>query len=141
MSIETLIQEHTAALLANTEAVKQLTLSLAGRTPSKTEEKPVKTETKKVEPKAEEPKREEPKAEVEDDLAGGNEGSAVAYADVRALVLKLAPNHREAIKGINTKHGITKLPDLLDDANDFATVNNPEKLAAVFADLQALGGE
>ena len=39
MSIEALIQAHTEALLANTEAVKLLTLSLAGRTPTAKEAK------------------------------------------------------------------------------------------------------
>lgn len=145
MSIEALIQAHTEALLANTDAVKLLTLSLAGRTPTKTSKadaekiaegiadaeagnlKPIEEVKAKVEAKVEERKAaEEPKVE------------AVPYETVRALVLKLAPTQRDAIKALNVKHGIANLKVLLDKEDDFSTVNDQVKLEAVYADLQAL---
>ena len=139
MSIEALIQAHTEALLANTEAVKLLTLSLVGRTPAKSEEKQ-KTEkpAAKVEPKKEEPAVEEVKK-------GDNEYSPerhpVPYETVRALVLKLAgAGKREEIKALNANHGIANLKVLLDKEDDFSTVKDQVKLEAVYADLQALEG-
>lgn len=150
MSIEALIQAHTEALLANTDAVKLLTLSLAGRTPTKTSKadaekiaegiadaeagnlKPIEEVKAKVEAKVEERKAaEEPKVKVE-------ESTAVPYETVRALVLKLAPTQRDAIKALNVKHGIANLKVLLDKEDDFSTVNDQAKLEAVYADLQAL---
>lgn len=138
MSIEALIQAHTEALLANTEAVKLLTLSLAGRTPTAASkvadaiEKP-KAESKSV-VKKEEPKAEEV-VEEKDDIP---DFTAVPYETVRALVLKLAPTQRDAIKALNGKHGIANLKVLLDKEDDFSTVNDQVKLEAVYADLQAL---
>ena len=133
MSIEALIQAHTEALLANTEAVKLLTLSLAGRTP--TAEKPkVEKAAAKVEVVKEEPKAEEPEIAPE----FSNQPGAVPYETVRALVLKLAPTQRDAIKALNAKHGIANLKVLLDKEDDFSTVNDQAKLEAVYADLQAL---
>jgi hypothetical protein len=136
MSIEALIQAHTEALLANTEAVKLLTLSLAGRTP--TAEKP---KAEKVEKVKQEEKKEEPKVEVVDKIDTDFDESkleAVPYETVRALVLKLAPTQRDAIKALNAKHGIANLKVLLDKEDDFSTVNDQVKLEAVYADLQAL---
>lgn len=138
MSIEALIQAHTEALLANTEAVKLLTLSLAGRTP-KAEEKP------KAAAKAEE-KKSDPKVQESDTASDAVENvdtavEAVPYETVRALVLKLAgAGKREEIKALNTKHGIANLKVLLDKEDDFSTVNDQVKLEAVYADLQALEG-
>lgn len=136
MSIEALIQAHTEALLANTEAVKLLTLSLAGRTPAKSEDKPKAEKTEKVK---EEPKT-EVKTEVKEDLKveEKTDDAAVPYETVRALVLKLAPTQRDAIKALNLKHGIANLKVLLDKEDDFSTVNDQSKLEAVYADLQAL---
>lgn len=140
MSIEALIQAHTEALLANTQAVKLLTLSLAGRSPTAANkaadavEKPVaESKPDKVE-KVEKPKAEETPA-PEDDIP---DFTAVPYETVRALVLKLAPTQREAIKALNAKHGIANLKVLLDKEDDFSTVNDQAKLEAVYADLQAL---
>lgn len=155
MSIEALIQAHTEALLANTEAVKLLTLSLAGRTPTKTSKadaekiaegiadaeagniKPVEEVKAKLEAKVE-----ERKAAVEPEIAPefSNQPGAVPYGTVRALVLKLAPTQRDAIKALNSKHGIANLKVLLDKEDDFSTVNDQVKLEAVYADLQALEG-
>lgn len=136
MSIEAMIQAHTEALLANTEAVKLLTLSLAGRTP-KAEDKPAKVE--KPVTKVEE-KKEEPKVEVVEEKDDVPDFTAVPYETVRALVLKLAPTQRDAIKALNAKHGIANLKMLLDKEDDFSTVNDQVKLEAVYADLQALEG-
>lgn len=133
MSIEALIQAHTQALLENTEAVKLLTLSLAGRTPAKSEEKPKQTVN-------------EPVVIVNEDKKPGDneytpERHPVPYETVRALVLKLAgAGKREEIKALNTKHGIANLKVLLDKEDDFSTVNDQSKLEAVYADLQALEG-
>lgn len=135
MSIEALIQSHTEALLANTEAVKLLTLSLAGRTPTTEkpkaekvkEEKTIKQEVEKVLTEV---------IEEKDDVP---DFTAVPYETVRALVLKLAPTQRDAIKALNAKHGIANLKVLLDKEDDFSTVNDQVKLEAVYTDLQALG--
>lgn len=141
MSIEALIQTHIEALLANTEAVKLLTLSLAGRTPAKSEDKP------KADPK---PKKETEIQGAKADIVIIDEidlkmdlpieivGDPVPYETVRALVLKLAPTQRDAIKALNAKHGIANLKVLLDKEDDFSTVNDQAKLEAVYADLQAL---
>ena len=139
MSIEALIQAHTEALLANTEAVKLLTLSLAGRTPTSTK---VEVKVDNVDPakvkKALE-KKEEPKVETVVNVEEGIDvTTAVPYETVRALVLKLAPTQRDAIKALNAKHGIANLKVLLDKEDDFSTVNDQAKLEAVYADLQAL---
>lgn len=142
MSIEALIQAHTEALLANTEAVKLLTLSLAGRTPVK-ESKPTKEEEKaaiKVEEKKEKAieKASTDEAQEAIDKEQDEKADAVPYETVRALVLKLAPTQRDAIKALNAKHGIANLKVLLDKEDDFSTVNDQVKLEAVYADLQAL---
>lgn len=138
MSIEALIQAHTEALLANTEAVKLLTLSLAGRTPAAETKAKGKTAAESVAVK------EEPKVKVveeKDDIPEfSNETGPVPYETVRALVLKLAPTQRDAIKALNAKHGIANLKVLLDKEDDFSTVNDQAKLEAVYTDLQALEG-
>ena len=149
MSIEALIQAHTEALLANTDAMKLMTMSLAGRTPTKTSKadaekiaegiadaeagnlKPIEEVKAKLEAKVEERKAIEEKDDVPD-------FNAVPYETVRALVLKLAPTQRDAIKALNVKHGIANLKVLLDKEDDFSTVNDQVKLEAVYADLQAL---
>jgi hypothetical protein len=145
MSIEALIQAHTEALLANTEAVKLLTLSLAGRTPTaekpKAEKAAAKVEEKK--PTVEEKMAEEAKGGIDTDFdeASGPKSEvreAVPYETVRALVLKLAPTQRDAIKALNAKHGIANLKVLLDKEDDFSTVNEQVKLEAGYTDLQAL---
>lgn len=140
MSIEALIQAHTQALLANTEAVKLLTLSLAGRSSTAANKAADAVEKPKAESKlAKVEKKEEPKASEtpapEDDIP---DFDAVSYETVRALVLKLAPTQRDAIKALNAKHGIANLKVLLDKEDDFSTVNDQAKLEAVYADLQAL---
>ena len=140
MSIEALIQAHTEALLANTEAVKLLTLSLAGRSAtaaSKAADAVEKPKAEKAAAKAEAVK-EEPKAEAVEETPEGKTSTAVPYETVRALVLKLAPTQRDAIKALNAKHGIANLKVLLDKEDDFSTVNDQVKLEAVYADLLAL---
>lgn len=138
MSIEALIQSHTEALLANTEAVKLLTLSLAGRTPTGKGEKEAKAE-KIVGKTADKVIVDEiTAAEVVEE--GIDATVAIPYETVRALVLKLAPTQRDAIKALNAKHGIANLKVLLDKEDDFSTVNDQAKLEAVYADLQALEG-
>lgn len=140
MSIEALIQSHTEALTANTEAVKLLTLSLAGRTAtaaSKAADAVEKPKAEKAAAKAEAVK-EEPKAEVVEEKDDVPDFTAVPYETVRALVLKLAPTQRDAIKALNAKHGIANLKVLLDKEDDFSTVNDQVKLEAVYADLLAL---
>ena len=140
MSIEALIQAHTEALLANTEAVKLLTLSLAGRTP--TAEKP---KAEKVEKQTKAEKAMETDAGVtqvvkreEIDAA---EREAVPYETVRTLVLDSAKaGKRDELAAVFKKHGISNLKVLLDKEDDFSTVNDQAKLEAVYADLQALEG-
>lgn len=63
----------------------------------------------------------------------------VTYQMARELVLKLAATNRDAIKAINTKHGIAKLSALLEDEADFFSVTDQAKLEAVYADLAKLG--
>lgn len=151
MSIEALIQAHTEALLANTEAVKLLTLSLAGRTATAASkvadaidkpktptaaEKKAKEEVELAGIKAKD--EQEPKAEAVEETPEGKTSTAVPYETVRALVLKLAPTQRDAIKALYAKHGIANLKVLLDKEDDFSTVNDQAKLEAVYADLQAM---
>lgn len=137
MSIEALIQSHTEALLANTEAVKLLTLSLAGRSATAANKAADAIEKPKADPKPT-VKKEEPKAEVVEEKDDIPDFTAVPYETVRALVLKLAPTQRDAIKALNAKHGIANLKVLLDKEDDFSTVNDQAKLEAVYAELQAL---
>lgn len=162
MSIEALIQAHTEALLDNTEAVKLLTLSLAGRTPAKSEDKPKAEKAENAPAKVEtvvnveegidatveaaNAKQAAEMAEHSAEVAASKKPvkgdadipSGVPYETVRALVLKLAPTQRDAIKALNVKHGIANLKVLLDKEDDFSTVNDQLKLEAVYADLQAL---
>jgi hypothetical protein len=144
MSIEALIQANTEALLTNTEAVKLLTLSLAGRTPTAEKPKAEKAEkaekaVAKVEDKKPDPKAEESDTASDADANADTAAEAnIAYETVRELVLKLAPTQRDAIKALNAKHGIANLKVLLDKEDDFSTVNDQAKLEAVYADLQAL---
>jgi len=149
MSIEALIQAHTEALLANTEAVKLLTLSLAGRTPTAESKGKGKTAVESAKPAdkkdIEEKMVEEAKGGIDTDFDEASDPKsevhdAVPYETVRALVLKLAPTQRDAIKALNAKHGIANLKVLLDKEDDFSTVNDQAKLGAVYADLQALEG-
>ncbi|MGY2429584.1 hypothetical protein [Pseudomonas tolaasii] len=145
MSIEALIKAQTEALLENTAAVKNLTLSLAGR--SVTAANKAADAVDPVKPKAEvktevkqEPKV-EAKTEVKTEVKQEPKiDAATPYETVRALVLKLAPTQRDAIKALNAKHGIANLKVLLDKEDDFSTVNDQAKLEAVYADLQALEG-
>lgn len=142
MSIDALIQAHIQAhieaLNTNTKAVQLLTLSLAGRTPK----------AEKVEKFDKSgPTGKNPDKVIVDEIAAKEtvevkeETSAVVpYETVRALVLKLAPTQRDAIKALNTKHGIANLKVLLDKEDDFSTVNDQVKLEAIYADLQALEG-
>lgn len=140
MSIEALLQAHTQALLENTEAVKLLTLSLAGRTATAATKAADAVEKPKADPKPV-VKKEEPKPETVVNVEEGIDvTTAIPYETVRALVLKLAPTQRDAIKALNAKHGIANLKVLLDKEDDFSTVNDQVKLEAVYADLQALEG-
>jgi hypothetical protein len=148
MSIEALIQAHTEALLANTEAVKLLTLSLAGRTPAKTSKADAEkiaegiadAEAGNLKPIEEVKAKHEAKVEERKEKESKDVDPAIPYETVRALVLKLAPTQRDAIKALNAKHGIANLKVLLDKEDDFSTVNDQVKLEAVYADLQALEG-
>lgn len=150
MSIEALIQAHTEALLANTEAVKLLTLSLAGRTP-KAEDKPkaekaaAKVETKpaaKVEELKEELKTGEAEGKGEKltgEVKKEPEVKGTSYEELRELVLRLASGgQREGIKAVSAKHGLGTPKDLLSDPNNYSSVANQATLEAVYADLQAL---
>ncbi len=65
--------------------------------------------------------------------------AAVTYVMARELVLRLAATHRDAIKAVNTKHGISKLSALLEDEADFFSVKDQPLLEAVYADLVKLG--
>lgn len=147
MSIEALIQAHTEALLANTEAVKLLTATMAGGAPvtaekPKTEKAPAKVEEKKEE-KKEEAKAEAVAADENGDPViedGGDKATPVPYETVRALVLKLAPTQREKIKALNAGYGLTNAKDMLSNPDDFTSVKDQAKLEAYYADLQALEG-
>lgn len=139
MSIEALIQAHTEALLANTEAVKLLTLSLAGRTP-KAEDKPkVEKAVAKVEEKKPDPKAEESDTASDVVESADTEVKVTSYEELRELVLRLASGgQREGIKAVSAKHGLGTPKDLLSDPNNYSSVANQATLEAVYADLQAL---
>lgn len=146
MSIEALIQAHIASLEANTEAVKLLTLSLAGRTPVK-EAKAEKKNAEVIEAVVKEITKEEPIAKKleESVTASGAAGNAdtevkvTSYEELRELVLRLASGgQREGIKAVSAKHGLGTPKDLLSDPNNYSSVANQATLEAVYADLQAL---
>lgn len=164
MSIEELFKAVIAALEANTKAVDRLEASLVGRAgdnnkPAK-EEKP-KTEevvTQKgdsVTAKAEDDKNAlhqaavEEAAEVIEQLeaeriaseSGATEEQPLTYDNLRDLVLLLAKSgKREEIKSTFGKHGIESGKDLLEKADDPATVKDHKKLAEVYADMKKLEG-
>jgi len=153
MSIEALIQAHTEALLANTEAVKLLTLSLAGRSATAANKAADAVEKPKADPKPV-AKKEEPKVEEKDPVEAADANNAnnakhvddtaaevLPYETARALVLKLAgAGKRAEIPQVFKAHGIDNLKKLLDKEDDFSTVNDQAKLEAVYADLQKLEG-
>ena len=147
MSIEALIKAHTEALLENTAAVKNLTLSLAGGSAAAASkaadavvekpkaEKAVKTKDEALADGAKECAEALAKAEP---LIDDTQNANVPYETVRALLLKLAPTNRDGVKAVLTSAGIANLKVLLDKEDDFTTVNDQAKLEAVYADLQAL---
>lgn len=164
MSIEALIREQIEALKANTAAVLLLESTLVGRAggnskPAK-EEKPKAEEvvTQKgdsVTAKAEDNKNArhqaavEEAAEVIEQLEAeriASEGSAeeeqpLTYDNLRDLVLLLAKSgKREEIKSTFGKHGIESGKDLLEKADDPASVKDHKKLAEVYADMKKLEG-
>lgn len=138
MSIEALIQAHTEALLANTEAVKLLTLSLAGRSATaatKAADAVEKPKAEKVEKVKQEEKKEEPKVEIVEE----KDDEAITYETLRALVLKLASGgKREEIKSVSAKHGLATPKDLIQDAKGNAIEPDQAKMEALYADLQAV---
>ena len=148
MSIEALIKAHTEALLENTAAVKNLTLSLAGRSataankaadavdPVKPKaEKAVKTKDEALADGAKECAEALAKAEP---LIDDTQNANVPYETVRELVLATAKaGKRDALAALFKKHGIANLKVLLGKEDDFTTVNDQAKLEAVYADLQA----
>lgn len=141
MSIEALIQAHTEALLANTEAVKLLTLSLAGRTPAKSEVTPAveKPKAEKIEKVKQEEKKEEPKVEIVEEKDDEPDCEAITYETLRALVLKLASGgKREEIKAASAKHGLATPKALIQDAKGNAIEPDQAKMEALYADLQAV---
>lgn len=140
MSIEALIQAHTEALLANTEAVKLLTLSLAGRTPTGKVDKEAKAE-KIVGKTADKVIVDEIAAAETVEESDAVIPASVPYETVRELVLSTAKaGKRDELGVVFKKHGISNLKVLLDKEDDFSTVNDHAKLEAVYADLQALEG-
>lgn len=164
MSIEALIREQIETLKANTAAVLLLESTLVGRAGgnSKTakEEKPkaeevVTAKGDSVTSKAEDDKNArhqaavEEAAEVIEQLEAeriASEASAegkqpLTYDNLRDLVLLLAKSgKREEIKSTFGKHGIESGKDLLEKADDPATVKDHKKLAEVYADMKKLEG-
>ena len=142
MSIEALIKAHTEALLENTAAVKNLTLSLAGRSATAASKAADAVDPAKVETKTEVKTevKEEPKTEVKTEVKEEPKAdTATPYETVRELVLETAKaGKRDALATLFKKHGIANLKVLLDKEDDFTTVNDQVKLEAVYADLQAL---
>jgi hypothetical protein len=150
MSIEKLIADQTAALEANTSAVKELTavwLQLRARAGSVALDETaevtaggVKLEgARAAKPEAKEQSTNSqtlpPASKMVDTAPPADD---VGFAEVRELVISLSRTHRDQIKAINAQHGIAKLSVLLTDENDFGSVNDRAKLNAVYADLLAL---
>lgn len=142
MSIEALIKAHMEALQENTMTMRELKAYLSGVGKPLTveietaeiieaiqkEEKP-KVEAKEVEAEGEPKAEEKPLAKPE----------GTSYGTVRGLVLALAANHRDAIKALNAKHGLTNLKDLLENPEDFNTVKDQPKLDEIYGELLKLG--
>jgi hypothetical protein len=157
MSIEKLIETHTDALLENTFALRELTKAwlglaknaqmhnaagtmpqtIAGAQISKSE--PVKAaDTPKTAAQAEETlfdfaskEKAEPAKKPTD--------VAVEYGAVRELLLATAKTNRDGVTALLKAQGLKNLKVLLDDENDFASVNAPAKLAAIYEALKAMG--
>jgi len=61
------------------------------------------------------------------------------YGLVRNLLLATAKTNRDGVTAMLKAQGIKNLKVLLDDENDFASVNDPAKLAAIYEALTAMG--
>lgn len=154
MSIEALIREQIEALKANTAATLLLEASLVGRASGSSSKAP-----KQEKPKAEEVvmakgdsvtnKTEESKPEVKEEVKPdpvaetasetASEAPALTYDNLRDLVLLLAKSgKREEIKSTFASHGIESGKDLLEKADDPASVKDHKKLAEVYADMKKL---
>lgn len=156
MSIEALIREQIEALNANTAAVLLLESSLVGRAGGNSkvakEEKPKEVDnhlTEKVESvnteaeqsKAEDKEEAKPDPVEEPAPEAAAEEQPLTYDNLRDLVLLLAKSgKREEIKSTFGKHGIESGKDLLEKADDPATVKDQKKLAEVYADMKKLEG-
>lgn len=152
MSIEALIREQIEALKANTDAVLLLEASLVGRAggngkPAK-EEKPKAGEKAEKAAEAASTKEAQDAIDREQDEASDAEATVeepateehpLTYDNLRDLVLLLAKSgKREEIKSTFGKHGIESGKDLLEKADDPATVKDHKKLAEVYADMKKL---
>lgn len=162
MSIEALIREQIEALKENTAAVLLLQASLVGRAggnskPAKEEKVPSEKTARALEEAkqirenhaAQEASVEEPNtAVVVTDENGeavveepATETPALTYDNLRDLVLLLAKSgKREEIKSTFASHGIESGKDLLEKADDPASVKDHKKLAEVYADMKKLVG-
>lgn len=156
MSLEIALAENTSAIQRLAELFAAF---MAGPAPAQTAQAPVADSKPAAAPKpAPAPKAEKtateapgkPEASKPTSQASPTTGAAAApaaaqtgdkvtYQMARELVLKLAATHRDAIKAVNTAHGIAKLSALLEDESDFFSVTDQAKLEAVYADLAKLG--
>lgn len=144
MSIEELFKAVIAALEANTKAVDRLEASLVGRAGGNS--KPAKEEKPKAEVNQEPQAKEEPKPEVKEEVKPEavaeettSEAPALTYDNLRDLVLLLAKSgKREEIKSTFASHGIESGKDLLEKADDPASVKDHKKMAEVYADMKKL---
>ena len=152
MSLEIALAENTSAIQRLAELFAAFmagptggaTLLATDKPTTKKAEKPAKTESAAEAPGK--PEASTPTSQASPTTASATAPAAetkaadkVTYQMARELVLKLAATHRDAIKAVNTKHGIAKLSALLEDEADFFSVTDQAKLEAVYADLATLG--
>jgi len=143
MSLEATIEANTAALHALIAILNAQASSSGERTPSLASATGEHSQTASSPAKAEVVKKSEAPAQdtaqnAASETAATTGSTNVTFLVTRELVLKHAKEHRDAIKAINTKHGIPKLSALLSDENDPTTVTDQAKLNAIHADLLAL---
>lgn len=135
MSIETMIQNLTTAIEANTQAINSLAEAAAASVATKTAE-PTKAQAKKAAKKTApkktekaEPAEESPEVEAEAEEAPEAEAPSVTHDDLKELLGKLvkASNDPKAPRVLLKNHGFTKLSDIPDD-----------KVVVLFSEAQEL---
>ena len=153
MSLEQALQENTAALHKVSALFEHLVANAkafadAGATPGsvggvavgKTAKQAEETLFNAAEKETAEPAKKPTNVETAETAKPSTTGDvAVEYGAVRDLLLATAKTNRDGVTALLRAQGLKNLKVLLDDENDFSSVNDPAKLAAFYEALKALG--